>query len=119
MLGQALLYLLSKPMCEELEQENLLVDGIDRIGQEAKRNKDSGVIMNELELFRQQWRARLTTEASVRMPYNISYCTKDIEVKLNKTHLFLLRGVSICTVSTTLIRTRGSRKSFVRIKLSD
>lgn len=84
MLGQALVYLLSKPMREELEQENALVDNIDRIGQEVKKNKDSGKMMNELELFMQQWRGNIRSDGSVRMPYNISYCTKEIEIKVSK-----------------------------------
>jgi hypothetical protein len=41
LMHQALMHFLSKPMIEELENENFLLDNIDRIGLEIKKTKDN------------------------------------------------------------------------------
>lgn len=73
------MYLLSKPMRQEIEQENFLLDNIDRIGNDVKKNsKDHSKLLNELESFQQTWLAKFK---ATRLPFNISYCTREIEVK--------------------------------------
>ena len=79
---QALMYLLSKPMVEEIEQENFVCDNIDRIGTEIKKSKDNERLASQLELFAEQWAVRTKKEGSARLPFNISYCTRELEIKV-------------------------------------
>ncbi len=79
---QALMFLLSKPMVEEIEQENFVCENIDRIGMEIKKTKDHDKLISQLELFAEQWAARTKSEGSARLPFNISYCTRELEIKV-------------------------------------
>jgi len=73
---------LSKPMVEEIEQENFVCDNIDRIGTEIKKSKDNERLASRLEVFAEQWAVRTKKEGSARLPFNISYCTRELEIKV-------------------------------------
>ncbi len=110
LLHKALLYFFSKAMIDEIEQEVLLVKKIDLIATKVKETKDNvrncliflfkaqwiygyflsffffkDKFLNELDCVHTEWPKKKNKEdatASCRLPYNISYCTKEIDIKV-------------------------------------
>lgn len=82
LLFKMLVNLFSKPMMNEIEQEVFLVQKIDNVARKIKETKEHDKLHAELEGVLVEWPLVKNSTGSCRLPYNISYCTRDIEVKL-------------------------------------
>jgi len=77
LLYQGLTHLFSKALLNEINQEYLLVERLDEIGQLIKRTKDTNDLNKGLEELLTQW----PKHGSCRLPYDISFCTNGIDIK--------------------------------------
>ena len=80
---RALINLFSRAMVSEIEQEVFLVNRIDQIAKKMKETKESDKLHHELDGLLSEWPlVKKGAGGSCRLPYNLSYCTKDIDVRL-------------------------------------
>jgi hypothetical protein len=70
-------------MIHEIEQEVFLVKRIDQIATRIKETKDSDRLYDFLDDLNKEWPIIKGGEGSCRLPYNISYCTNEIDTKVN------------------------------------
>lgn len=68
-------------MLDEIELEQFMVQRIDDIAARLKETKESEQLYNELDCLCKEWQNR-SNYASCRLPYNISYCTREIDIKV-------------------------------------
>ncbi len=82
MIYDTLLYFFNKQMLDEIELEEYLVKRIDQIGLKIKETKDIDQLYNDLENFCNEWKLfRKSQTNCCRLPYNVSYCTREIDVR--------------------------------------
>ena len=67
----------------EIEQEVFLVNRIDYTASKIKETKDSDRLYAMLDDLNKEWPIVKGGEGSCRLPYNISYCTNEIDTKVN------------------------------------
>jgi phosphatidylinositol-4-phosphate 3-kinase len=83
MVSDALVHFFNKAMIDEIKQEVLLVNMIDKIGVNIKKNKSIDLFFEELDNLNREWPLKKSNqETSCRLPYNISHCSKEIDTKL-------------------------------------
>ena len=82
-ISRALINFFSRAMISEIEQEVFLVNRIDQIAKKMKETKESDKLHQELDGLLSEWPlVKKSAGGSCRLPYNLSYCTKDIDVRL-------------------------------------
>lgn len=81
LLYQSLMHFFSEPMFHEIELEQFLVKRIHEIGLDIKQSKDNDKLFNQLEQLSNEWSNKSNNHCSCRLPYNISYCTREVDIK--------------------------------------
>ena len=84
---QALKHLFSRAMLNEINRETFIMGQIDNIGLEVKRFKDNPVLCSDklqrgLESLVAEWTSGKNGESSCRLPFNVSYCVRELDIKV-------------------------------------